>query len=57
MGQERAEGTEERDEEDAGQHVAPESMGSELDPDFVPDESRENPNQKRARNHPEETGS
>jgi hypothetical protein len=34
-----------------------ESTGSKVDPDFIPDESHENPNQKRAREHPEETGS
>ncbi|WP_442543037.1 hypothetical protein ACSBOX_14300 [Arthrobacter sp. KN11-1C] len=33
------------------------SRGSEVDPDFVPDERRENPNEKRARKRPEETGS
>jgi hypothetical protein len=38
---------------DAGQ----ESMGTKVDPDFIPDGSRETPEQKRAREHPEETGS
>ncbi len=32
-------------------------MGSKVDPDFIPDESGETPEQKRAREHPEETGS
>ncbi|MEZ2389544.1 hypothetical protein AB6813_08325 [bacterium RCC_150] len=31
--------------------------GSKVDPDFVPDDRHENPNEKRAREHPEETGS
>ncbi|MFK0041140.1 hypothetical protein ACIQTW_15005 [Paenarthrobacter sp. NPDC090517] len=30
---------------------------TELDPTFVPDESTETPEQKRAREHPEATGS
>jgi hypothetical protein len=43
--------------EEATPPVSTESMGSKLDPDFIPDESQENPNQERAREHPEETGS
>lgn len=57
MSRERAEGTKKRDEDEPGQHGGAETMGSELDPDFVPDQSQENPNEKRARSHPEETGS
>ncbi|NYD79884.1 Hsp20/alpha crystallin family protein [Arthrobacter cupressi] len=38
---------------DAGQG----GMGSKVDPDFIPAESGENPDQRRAREHPEETGS
>jgi HSP20 family protein len=38
---------------DAGQ----DGMGSKVDPDFIPDENRDNPDQQRAREHPEETGS
>ena len=57
MSRERAEGTEGRDEEESEQHVGPQTMGSELDPDFVPDQCQGNPNEKRARSHPEETGS
>ena len=33
------------------------SMGSKVDPDFIPNESGETPGQRRAREHPEETGS
>lgn len=33
------------------------SMGSKVDPDFIPGESQENPNEKRSREQPEETGS
>lgn len=57
MSRERAEETEGRDDEESEQHVGPQTMGSELDPDFVPDQGQENPNEKRARSHPEETGS
>ncbi|MDQ0028594.1 hypothetical protein [Arthrobacter bambusae] len=37
--------------------VPAEVEGSKVDPDFVPDDGDENPNEKRAREHPEETGS
>jgi hypothetical protein len=40
-----------------GTDPAAATVGSKLDPDFVPDESHENPNEERARKHPEETGS
>lgn len=42
---------------DTGTDPAAATVGSKLDPDFVPDESHENPNEERARKHPEETGS
>jgi hypothetical protein len=32
-------------------------LGTELDPTFIPDESDETPEEKRAREHPEPTGS
>jgi hypothetical protein len=32
-------------------------LGTELDPTFIPDESDETPEEKRAREHPEATGS
>lgn len=62
MSEERAQGRHERGEEEAARNktpdnVAGESMGSKVDPDFIPDESRENPDEERAREHPEETGS
>lgn len=36
---------------------ATEDLGTNVDPDFVPDEKRETPEQRRAREHPEEFGS
>lgn len=62
MSEERAQERHERDEEEVARNKTPknvsaESMGSKVDPDFIPDESRENPNEERAREHPEEAGS
>lgn len=54
---ERAREHHNRDAHLAPQNITAESTGSEVDPDFVPDESNENPNEKRARENPEETGS
>ncbi|MHA7167376.1 hypothetical protein ACX801_04320 [Arthrobacter bambusae] len=58
MSDERAKERHTRDAHLAPQNnIAAESAGSEVDPDVVPDESHENPNEKRAREDPEETGS
>ena len=62
MNEERAPGRHQRDEEGeargkAGKAILSESPGSKVDPDFIPDESPENPNEERARENPEETGS
>lgn len=57
MSEERATERHKRDENEAPQNIPAESPGSEVAPDFVPDDSHENPNEKRAREDPEETGS
>ena len=57
MNDERTKERHTRDAHLAPQNIPAESARSEADPDFVPGESHENPNEKRARNHPEETGS
>ncbi|MDQ0209680.1 MULTISPECIES: hypothetical protein [Arthrobacter] len=62
MNEERAPRRHGREEEGkardkAGKTIPSESPGSKVDPDFIPDESPENPNEERARETPEETGS
>ncbi|MFH5877959.1 hypothetical protein [Arthrobacter sp. NA-172] len=43
--------------EERGMDLPAATVGSKLDPDFIPAESHENPDEERARKHPEETGS
>lgn len=57
MSEERPKERYTRDANQTPGNMPADSPGSEVDPDFVPDERRENPNEKRARKRPEETGS
>lgn len=49
-------GRPEQDDEDARDSLAGD-LSSKIDPDFIPPDEDENPNEERARENPEETGS